>query len=437
MAVTVENLEKLERKMTLTLPLNALQSEVNSRLKKMARTVKMDGFRPGKVPMSVVAQRYAYSVNYEVMNEQVGNAFAAATSEAKLRVVGRPTITEKDASPEGELTFDAVFEVYPDVKIADLATAEVEKVSTEVTDAAIEKTLDILRKQRRTFAERAADEPAQDGDRATIDFEGKIDGETFAGGKAEGFQFLVGEGQMLKEFEEAVRGMKSGESKTFPLNFPAEYHGKDVAGKQADFLVTLKKLEAAKLPEVDDAFAKSLGIAEGTAEALRADIRINLEREVKSRLMARNKAAAMDALVAIAELDVPNASVQAELERLIEKARADLKQRGLKDADKADIPEDLFRPQAEKRVRLGLVVAELVMSNELQVKPEQLKAHIDEMAASYEKPEDVVRWYLSDSSRLADVEAVVIENNVTDFILSKAKVSDKAITFDELMAQQN
>ncbi len=435
MAVTVENLEKLERKMTLTLPLNALQSEVNSRLKKMARTVKMDGFRPGKVPMSVVAQRYAYSVNYEVMNEQVGEAFAAAASEAKLRVVGRPSITEKDGAPEGELVFDAVFEVYPDVKIADLASAEVEKVSTEVTDAAIEKTLDILRKQRRTFAERAADEPAQDGDRATIDFEGKIDGETFTGGKAEAFQFLVGEGQMLKEFEDAVRGMKSGESKTFPLSFPAEYHGKDVAGKQADFLVTLNKLEAAQLPEVDDAFAKSLGIAEGTAEALRADIRINLEREVKSRLMARNKAAAMDALVAIAELDVPNASVQAELARLIDKARADLKQRGLKDADKADIPEDLFRPQAEKRVRLGLVVAELVMSNELQVKPEQLKAHIEEMAASYEKPEDVVRWYLSDSSRLADVEAVVIENNVTDFILSKAKVSDKAITFDELMAQ--
>lgn len=435
MAVTVENLEKLERKMTLTLSLNALQSEVNSRLKKMAPTVKMDGFRPGKVPMSVVAQRYAYSVNYEVMNEQVGEAFVAATTEAKLRVAGRPTITEKDSTTEGELTFDAVFEVYPDVKIADLATAEVEKVSTEVTDAAIDKTLDILRKQRRTFAERAADEPAQDGDRASIDFEGKIDGETFAGGKAEGFQFLVGEGQMLKEFEDAVRGMKSGESKTFPLNFPADYHGKDVAGKQADFLVTLNKLEAAQLPEVDDAFAKSLGIVEGTVEALRSDIRVNLEREVKSRLMARNKAAAMDALVAIAELDLPNASVQAELERLIDKARADLKQRGLKDADKADIPEDLFRPQAEKRVRLGLVVAELVMTNELQVKPEQLKAHIDEMAASYEKPEEVVRWYLGDNQRLADVEAVVIENNVTEFILSKAKVSDKAITFDELMAQ--
>ena len=435
MAVTVENLEKLERKMTLTLPLNAIQSEVDSRLKKLARTVKMDGFRPGKVPMSVVSQRYAYSVHYEVMNDKVGEAFAVAANEAKLRVAGQPRISEKDGAPEGELAFDAIFEVYPDVKIGDLATAEVEKLSSEVTDAAIDKTLDILRKQRRTFAQRPADEPAQDGDRATIDFEGKIDGETFAGGKAEAFQFLVGEGQMLKEFEDAVRGMKTGESKTFPLNFPADYHGKDVAGKQADFLVTVNKIEAANLPEVDDAFAKSLGIADGTVDALRSDIEKNLEREVKFRLLARNKAAALDALVSVAELDLPNASVQAELARLIEKARADLKQRGMKDADKAPIPEDIFRPQAEKRVRLGLVVAELVRANELQAKPEQLKAHIDEMAASYEKPEEVVRWYLGDSSRLAEVEAVVLENNVTDFVLGKAKVSEKAISFDELMAQ--
>lgn len=435
MAVTVENLEKLERKITLTLPLNALQSEVSTRLKKMARTVKMDGFRPGKVPMSVVAQRYGYSVNYEVMNDQVGNAFANAVSEAQLRVAGQPSISEKDGASEGELTFEAIFEVYPEVKIADLATAEVEKISTEVGDAAIDKTLDILRKQRRTFVERAADEPAQDGDRATIDFEGKIDGETFAGGKAEAFQFLVGEGQMLKEFEDAVRGMKSGESKTFPLNFPAEYHGKDVAGKQADFLVTLNKLEAAQLPEVDDTFAQSLGIPDGTVEALRLDIKKNLDREVKFRLLARNKAAAMDALVTKAELDLPNASVQAELARLLENARADLKKRGLKDADKAQIPEDIFRPQAEKRVRLGLVVAELVRSNDLQAKPDQLKAHLEEMAAGYEQPEDVVRWYLGNNERMAEIEAVVLENNVTEFVLAKAKVSEKSVSFDELMAQ--
>lgn len=435
MTVTVETLEKLERKITLTLPADVIRNEVESRLKRLARQVKMDGFRPGKVPMNVVAQRYGYSVHYEVMNDKVGEAFAQAANEAKLRVAGQPQITEKEGAPEGQLTFDAVFEVYPEVKIGDLATAEIEKVFAEVSEAAIDRTLDILRKQRRTFAQRAKDEPAQDGDRVTIDFAGKIDGEAFDGGKAEGFQFLVGEGQMLKEFEDAVRGMKAGESKTFPLAFPEDYHGKDVAGKTADFMVTLHKIEAAHLPEVDDALAKSLGVAEGTVDALRADIKKNLEREVKFRVLARNKQAAMDALIAKAELDLPKSVVQSEIDRLVEGARADLKQRGVKDADKAPIPADLFREQAERRVRLGLVVAELVRTNELQAKPEQIDAHIQELAASYEKPADVVRWYHSDNRRMAEIEAVVIENNVTDFVLSQAKVTEKSVEFDELMGQ--
>ena len=436
MTVTVETLEKLERKITLTLPVGIIQSEVDSRLKKLARTVKMDGFRPGKVPMNVVAQRYGYSVQYEVMNDKVGEAFSQAANEAKLRVAGQPRITEKEGAPEGELSFDAVFEVFPEVKINDLSGAEVEKLSAEVGDDAIDKTLDILRKQRRTFAQRAQDAVAQDDDRVTVDFEGKIDGEPFQGGKAEDFQFVVGEGQMLKEFEDAVRGMKAGDSRTFPLSFPADYHGQDVAGKQADFLVTLKKIEASHLPEVNEQLAKSLGIADATVDGLRADIKKNLEREVKFRLLARNKNAVMDALVANAELDLPNASVQSEVNRMIEGARAELKQRGIKDADKAPIPEEVFRPQAERRVRLGLVVAELVRANNLQAKPEQIKAHIDELASGYEKPADVVRWYFSDNNRLAEVEAVVIENNVTDFVLGKAKVAEKSVSFDELMAQQ-
>ena len=333
------------------------------------------------------------------------------------------------------MAFDAVFEVFPDVKIGDLSTAEVEKITTAVDDGAIDKTVEILRKQRRTFAQRALEAAAEDGDRVTVDFEGKIDGETFEGGKAEAFQFLVGEGQMLKEFEDAVRGMKSGESRTFPLAFPADYHGKDVAGKQADFMVTVKKIEAAHLPAVDEALAKSLGIADATVEGLRADIRKNLEREVKFRVLARNKQAAMDALVAKSELDLPNSSVQTELNRLVEGARADLKKRGIKDADKAPIPDDIFRPQAERRVRLGLVVAELVRSNALQATTEQIKAHIEELAASYEKPTDVVRWYYSDNQRLAEVEAIVIESNVTEFVLGKAQVVEKALAFDELMGQ--
>ena len=434
MAVTVETLEKLERRITLTLAATVINSEVESRLKKLARTVKADGFRPGKVPMSFVAQRYGAQVQYEVVNDKLGEAFSAAANEAKLRVAGMPSIAQKDESAEGELAFDATFEVYPEVNIADLADAEIERVSADVTDEAIDKTVEILRKQRRSFAQRGAADVAADGDRVTIDFEGKIDGEPFAGGKADGFQFLLGEGQMLEAFEKAVRGMKAGESKTFPLAFPADYHGKDVAGKEADFLVTVKKIEAQHLPDVNESFAKALGIKEGTVDALRADIKKNLEREVKFRVLAKNKGAAMDALVNKAELDVPKSLIAGEAERMVANAREDLKKRGIKDADKAPIPAELFNDQAEKRVRLGLVVAELVRSQNLQAKPEQLQAHIEEISQSYEKPAEVVRWYLSDRERMAEVEAVVIENNVTDFILGKAKVTDKQLPFDELMA---
>ena len=434
MSVQVETLEKLERRITLTLPTDQIEAEVNTRLKRLSRTVKAAGFRPGKVPMSVVAQRYGYSVHYEVMNDKVGQVFSEAVTQAKLRVAGAPKITEKEGAPEGQVAFDATFEIYPDVKLGDLAGADVRRISTEVTEAAIEKTLDILRKQRRTFAQRAAAEPAVVGDRVTIDFEGKIDGVPFNGGAAEGFQFLIGEGQMLEQFDAAVRGMKTGESKTFPLQFPDDYQGKDVAGKEADFLVTLKKIEQQQLPEVNEAFAKALGIKEGTVEGLRADVKRNLEREVKFRVAARNKASVMDALVKISELDVPVALVNGEVERMTEGARADLKKRGVKDAETAPIPVEVFQPQAERRVRLGLVVGELVRANSLQAKPEQLQSHIEEMSQSYEKPAEVMRWYLSDRQRMAEVEAVVVENNVAEFVLSKAKVSNASVPFDELMA---
>jgi trigger factor len=434
MTVTVETLEKLERRITLNLSATEIGQEVDTRLKRLSRTVKADGFRPGKVPMSVVAQRYGYSVQYEVVNDKVGKAFSDAASEAKLRVAGAPRIAQKDEAPEGHLAFDATFEVYPEVRLSDLSGVEVERISAEVTDAAVDKTIDILRKQRRTFAQRPAAEGAAESDRVTIDFEGKIGGEPFAGGKAEAFQFIIGEGQMLEQFDLAVRGMRVGESKTFPLQFPADYQGQDVAGKEADFLVTMKKIEAAHLPGVDDAFAKALGIKEGTVEALRGDVRKNLEREVKFRLMSRNKAAVMDALVKSAELDVPKSLVESETERMIESARADLKQRGIKDADTAPIPADIFKPQSERRVRLGLVVAELVRASNLQAKPEQLQKHIEELSQSYERPAEVVRYYLSDRQRMAEVEAVVIENNVTEHVLGQVKVVDKVVPFDELMA---
>ena len=435
MAVTVETLEKLERKITLTLPTSVIQNEVNTRLKRLARQVKVDGFRPGKVPMNIVAQRYGYSVHYEVMNDKVGEAFSVAANEAKLRVAGQPRISEKEQTSDTEMAFDAIFEVYPEVVIKDLSLVEVETLQAHVTDEAIDKTVEILRKQKRTFAQRAMDAAAATDDRVTVDFIGKIDGEPVDGGRAEDYQFVVGEGQMLKEFEEAVVGMKVGESKTFPLSFPEDYQGRDVAGKTADFMVTLKKLEATHLPEVTNELAKSLGVADATVEALRADIRKNLEREVKYRLLGRNKQAALDALVAQAELDLPNSIVQSELDRMAQGAREELKQRGIKDADKAPIPEEVFRPQAERRVRMGLVVSEVVRMHNLHATPDQIKAHVEELAASYEKPAEVIRWYYSDNRRMAEVEAIVIENNVTNYVLSLVKPKVKEVSFDELMSQ--
>jgi trigger factor len=437
MAVTVETLDALERKITLTLSAAALSTEVDSRLKKIAKTVKMSGFRPGKVPMSIVAQQYGYSAQYEVMNERVGAAFNAAVTEAKVNVAGQPKINElESATGSDELKFEAVFEVYPEVTIKDLSTAEIQKFTSEVSDAAIDKTVAILQKQRRSFAQRGMDAGVESGDRVTVDFEGKIDGELFDGGKAADFQFLVGEGQMLKEFDDAVRGMKPGESKTFPLAFPEDYQSKEVAGKTADFLVTIKKNEAAHLPEINDELAKSLGVKDATVAGLKADIRSNLEREVKFRLVNKNKVAVMDALIAHADLELPKTIVQSEVDRMVEGARAELKQRGIKDAEKAPIPTEIFVPQAERRVRLGLIVSELVKTNNLQTTMEQIKAHVADLAASYEKPAEVVKWYMGDRQRLGEVDAILMENNVTEFVLAKAKVVPKSIDFDELMAQQ-
>jgi len=433
MAVQVETLDKLERRITLTMPATDISNEVDSRLKKLSRTVRADGFRPGKVPMSVVAQRYGYSVQYEVVNDRVGQAFADAAREAQLRVAGAPRITQNEQAPEGSVAFDATFEVYPEISLGDLSALQVERIATSVSEEAIDRTVEILRKQRRTFSQRPAAEGAQADDRVTIDFEGKIDGEPFSGGKADAFQFVVGEGQMLEQFDKSVRGMRVGQSKTFPLQFPADYQGPAVAGKEADFMVTMKKIEVPHLPTVDEAFAKALGIKEGSVEALRADVKANLDREVRQRVLARNKAAVMDALVGAAQLDLPKALVAGEGERLIEAARADLKKRGVKDAETVEIPPDVFLPQAERRVRLGLVVAELVRTNKLQAKPDQLQAYIEQMSHSYEKPAEVMRWYLGDRQRMAEVEAIVVENNVTSHVLERAQVTDKVLPFDELM----
>ena len=440
MATAVETLGKLERRLTITFPVADVRTEVEKRLKKQAKTAKAPGFRPGKVPLKMVAAQYGYQIESDVLNDKVGRAFNEAANENQLRVAGFPKIEPKEDAPEGMLAFDATFEVYPEVVLGDLATTEIETVAAEVSDAEIDKTIDILRKQRVHYHTKGeegehgtgGEAVAANGDRVTVDFVGKIDGEEFAGGKAENYAFVLGEGRMLPEFEAATVGLKVGESKTFPLPFPEDYHGKDVAGKTAEFTITLNKLEWAHMPEVDAEFAKSLGIEDGSIEKMREDIKTNLEREVNARIKARTKEAVMDALVKSTELDVPKAMIQQDSERLAEMTRQDMAQRGM-DVKAMPFPPEMFADKAERRVRLGLILSQLVQENNLQATQEQVKAQIEDFSQSYEDPKEVLKYYYSDRRRLAEVEALVLEENVVNYVLGKAKVSSKTIAFDELM----
>jgi trigger factor len=441
MATAVETLDKLERRITISLPVADVQAEVEKRLKVRARTVKAPGFRPGKVPMKMVAAQYGYQVENEVLNDKVGRAFNDVANENSLRVAGFPKIEPKaDSATDGTLVFNATFEVYPEVTLGDLAGVEVEQTLAEVTDAEIDKTIDILRKQRVHFHTKGehsvhgdgGEAVAQNGDRVTVDFVGKIDGVEFQGGKAEDYAFVLGEARMLPEFESATVGLKVGESKTFPLPFPADYHGKDVAGKTAEFTITLKKLEWAHLPEVDAEFAKSLGIEDGDLAKMREDIKLNLEREVNGRAKSKTKDSVMDALIKVATLDLPKSLVEQDVQRLIESTRADMEQRGMKVKD-MPFPPELFTSQAERRVRLGLILSEVVKQNDLSATADQVKAQVEDFAQSYEDPKQVMKYYYSDRRRLAEVEALVLEENVVTYVLGKAKVTTKTVAFDELM----
>ncbi|GAB2841551.1 trigger factor [Pseudoduganella ginsengisoli] len=440
MATAVENLGKLERRITISFPLTDVRTEVEKRLKVQAKSAKAPGFRPGKVPLKMVAAQYGYQIETEVLNDKVGRAFNDAANENQLRVAGFPRIEPKNDAPEGTLSFDATFEVYPEVEIGDLTTVEIETVKAEVTDVEIDKTIEILRKQRVHFHTKGeagehgdgGEAIAANGDRVTVDFVGSIDGVEFAGGKADDFVFVLGEGRMLPEFEAATVGLKVGESKTFDLAFPEDYHGKDVAGKTAQFTITLKKLEWAHLPEVDAEFAKSLGVADGDLAKMREDIKVNLEREVRGRVKARNKEAVMQALVKTATLEVPNALIEQDTQRLAEMTRQDMAQRGMNVKD-VPFPPELFKEKAEQRVRLGLILNALVAQNNLQAEPEQVKAQIEDFAQSYEDPREVLKYYYSDRRRIAEVEALVLEENVVNFVLGLSKNTSKEVAFDELM----
>jgi trigger factor len=431
----IETVSALERRVKLSVSATEVAKEVQSRLNKLGKNVKMPGFRPGKVPMKMVAQSYGPQVNAEVISDSVSKSLNDAISASALRVAGQPTIDRGEVTPENAtgdtMEFVANFEVYPTVVPGDAATLTVERAGCEVSEAEVDKTVEILRKQRISYE--VVDRASANEDRLTIDFLGTIDGVAFQGGTAENFEVVAGQGRMLPDFEAAMVGLKVDESKDFPVVFPADYGSADLAGKTASFKMTCRKIEAPKLPELNSDFAKLLGIPDGDLSKLRADVRRNLEREIAARVRARTKNNVMDALPQLATFELPKALVSAESEALGERAKADLQSRGV-DVSKIPVPLDAFKEQAEKRVRLGLLVSELVKANNLQAKPDQIRKQIEEFSLSYENPAEVVRYYFSDKERLAEVEALVIEQNVVDFVLGKAKVSDKALSFDDLMA---
>ena len=436
MQSTLETLGQLERRLHVAVPLQQIEGEVDKRLARLAKTVKVPGFRPGHVPMKMVAQQYGPQVRSDVISDAVQASFNDAVKEQNLRVAGYPRIEPAAGTTpaEGTLEFSAVFEIYPEVSVGDIAGATIERPKVEITDADIDRTVDVLRKQRAKYHE--ASDAAQAGDRVKVDFTGSIDGVEFPGGQAKDFDITVGEGRMLPEFEAAVTGMKAGETKTFMLTFPADYHGKEVAGKQAQFSLTANSIARPDVPPLDSAFATAFGIKSGKVEDLRAEVASNLRLELKRKVESGLRDQAMKALREKTQLALPRSLVEMEASQLARRMAANLQQQGMKPED-IKLNADMFRPQAEERVALGLIIGELVRTQNLSPRPEQVKAMVQEIAQTYEQPEAVVRWHYEKPERLADFEAMAIEHNVVDWVVAKAQVKDVPASFEQLMGPKN
>ena len=421
----------LERRIDMAITKAAIDKEVQQRLRHISKTVKMAGFRPGKVPMNMVAQQYGPQAHSEAIGAAVEKAFNEQVRAQSLRVAGYPRIEPKKAANDDQMEFTAVFEVYPEVVLGDVSGTTIERATLVVGDEEVDKTIEVLRKQRTTYA--SANRPSQKDDRLMIDFVGRKGGEEFPGGKAVDFPVLLGSGMMVPDFETGLTGMSEGETKTFDVTFPADYHSADLAGQTVQFEATAKKVEAPHLPEVNVDFARALGVADGDLAKMREEVKANLEREVKKRLMVKVKSQVMDALLAVNNIDVPKALIDAEAQQMAENAKKDMQARGM-DAKNMPVEASWFTEQAVRRVKLGLLLAELVKAKDLHAKPEQVRAIVEDYAQTFEDPKEVVRWYYSQPQRLAEAEALAMENNVVDWMLANAKAVDKSVSFDELMA---
>ncbi len=431
MAATLENISQFERRINITLPTQEIETEVQTRLQRLARTVKMHGFRPGKVPLKVVAQQYADQVRREVLGDVLQKSFGDEVRAQNLKVAGYPRFEPRGAAESvSQVEFSATFEIYPDVVVGDLGKVTISRPLTSVSEAEVDKTLDIMRKQRAKFEPVAR--AAVLGDKVKLDFVGTMDGREFDGGKGDDIELILGERRLLKEFEDHVVGVTAGAAKTFEIRFPEDYHGKELAGKTATFDIKLKQVGEPRLPPLDADFARTLGVGDGDLDTMRREVRENLEREVKRRISARVKEQVMQALIDTTAVGAPKSLVDLEIERMQASAQQDLAARGVK-TDGMPLPRDLLEKQAQRRVTLGLILGEAVKAFGLQAKPEQLRAAVEEQAQSYEQPEQVVKWYYQSPERLREVESIVVEENVVAWALATAKVEDKATDFDELM----
>ena len=436
MQTSLETLGALERRLNVAVPIAEIEGEVKKRLTRLARTVKVAGFRPGKAPLRMLDQQYGSQVRSDVISERVQSTFNDAIRSQNLRVAGTPRIEpQRGDQPATEtLEFSAVFEVYPEVQIGQVEDIAITRPLAEVTPQDIDRTLEVLRKQRTTYS--TVERAAQAGDRVHVDFTGTIDGVEFAGGQARDFPIVLGEGRMLPEFEAAITGAAAGDAREFPLTVPADYHGREVAGKEARFTLTVHRVEAPETPALDSEFAKAFGIASASIDDLRREVEANLRLELKRKVDAAVKAQALSGLRQRATFAVPKALVDSEAHALRERTLANLREQPNVKPENLDLSLDVFRPQAEERVALGLIIAELVRNEQLHAKPEQIKTLVTETAQTYEQPDAVVRWHYEKPERLRDFEAMVLEQNVVDWILARATVTDEPTTFETVMGQR-
>lgn len=432
MQVSVEATEGLERRLSIEVPADEVNGEVQKRLKNMAGRVRLDGFRPGKVPMKVLEKRFGGQVRQEVLGDLMQSSFYEAVAKEKLRPAGRPAIEPTNMEPGQALAYVATFEVYPEVALASMADLAVERPVTTISEADVDQMVETLRKQRISW--NTVERPAQNGDQVTLDFEGTIDGEAFPGNSGNGVKLELGAGRFIGGFEEGLVGATAGEERTLDLQFPEDYHAKDVAGKPVQFKVKVAVVAEPHLPEVDDDFAHAFGVNEGGVESLRQQVRENMQRELDQTVKSVVKNQVMDALLTANPLDVPKGLISEEVGRLREQARMQFG--GSKDIQ---LPDELFRDQAERRIKLGLLLAEVIQANEMKVDPDRLRQTVETIAAAYEEPEQVVKWYYGRKDQMAELESVVLEEQVVDWILGQAQVADKETPFNELMkvGQQN